>query len=192
MFINDLLLFCIMLLLHIILFLVTHWIILRRFIQDNIIYSFLMATFLSVTLISLLSYLFIASFFSSFSCYMISMIGTALTAIFAFGLYAFLGPITSDRSLACQLIILLNRFDARGESFDNIQRRFDQTNFIQKRIDECKMGGIVEEINGKFFLSKKGKKLAQIYIFLLGWLNIKNRNEYREYFYQDANLPPVR
>jgi len=189
MFVNDLLLFCFLLILHIMLFLFTHWIILRCFTKDNIIYSFLTATFLSVSLISLLSYVFISSFFSSFSCYMISMIGTALTAIFAFGLYAFLGPITSDRSLACQLIILLSRLDARGESFDNIQRRFNQTGFIQKRIDECKVGGIVQETNGKFFLSKKGKKLAQIYIFLLGWLNIKNRNEHREYFYQEANLP---
>jgi len=187
MFITDLLLFFTLLIAHIMLFLITHWIILRRFTRDNIICSFLMATFLSVTLISLLSYVFISSFFSSFSCYIISMIGTALSAIFAFGLYAFLGPITADRSLACQLIILLNKFDAPGESLDNIQRRFDQTNFIQKRIDECKMGGIVQEINGKIFLSKKGSELAQIYIFLLNWLNIKNRKEYKEYFYH--NLP---
>ena len=182
MFINDLLLFCIMLILHIMLFLVTHWIILRRFTQDNIIYSFLMATFMSVALISLLSYLFIAPFFSSFSCYIISMLGTALTAIFAFGLYAFLGPITADRSLICQLIIFFNTFDASGESFDNIQRRFNQNDFIQKRIDECKKAGIVQEVNGKFSLSKKGERLARMYIFLMNWLHIKKRGEYKEYF----------
>jgi flavoprotein len=53
------------------------------------------------------------------------------------------------------------------------------------------MGGIVEEINGKIFLSKKGKKLAQIYVFLLDWLNIKSRKEYREYFFSRCESLPV-
>jgi len=49
----------------------------------------------------------IADYFSTIESYALSVAGSGLAAIFACGLYTFLGLVTADRSLASQLLALL-------------------------------------------------------------------------------------
>jgi hypothetical protein len=49
----------------------------------------------------------IADYFSTIESHVLSTAGSGLAAIFACGLYTFLGPVTADRSLASQLLVLL-------------------------------------------------------------------------------------
>jgi hypothetical protein len=105
---NDIVLFISLFLFQILFFFLLHVIVLRIFSKSNILYSSTLTIFLSVLSVTLLSYAFISGHFSSPESYAVSAAGSGLAAIFACGLYTFLGPATADRSLACQLLVFLS------------------------------------------------------------------------------------
>jgi len=100
------LLFCLFLF-QIFVFFLLQIIIIRLFANKDLLYSSVFTAFLSVFLVVLPSYFLIADYFSTIESHVLSAAGSGLAAIFACGLYTFLGPVTADRSLASQLLVLL-------------------------------------------------------------------------------------
>jgi hypothetical protein len=182
---NDIALFISLFLFQILFFFLLHIVALRIFAKSNILYSSALTVLLSVLSVTLLSYFLVAGLFSSFESYALSAVGTGLAAIFAFGLYTFLGPATADRSLACQMIVFLSgRAGAecgRAELYD----RFDPEGFIEKRIDECREEDIIRDLGETIALTEKGKRIARVYIFLILSLGLRGRSGYKEYFPND-------
>jgi len=183
--VNDLSIFFLLFLFEIFIFLVLHFLILRFFSKSSLLYSSIVAILLTVSIVTTLSYLFISDQFSAFESYAVSVFGSGLGAIFAGFLYTFLGPATADRSLASQMLSLLNDVPDRCLSREEIFDRYDSRGFIEKRIDECRAENIIEERNGAVILTEKGKKIAQLYLYLLRSLRLREREGYREYFRRD-------
>ena len=185
MLLNDLGLFISLFLFQILFFFLLHLVILRIFAKCNILYSSVLMVFLSVLSITLLSYVFISGRFSSRESYAVAAVGSGIAAIFACGLYTFLGPATADRSLACQLLVFLGGQPGSEYRREALYRLFDSAGFIEKRIDECKKENILEDLGETIILTDKGKSIAKIYKFILRSLGLRERNDYKEYFPND-------
>jgi hypothetical protein len=179
---NDLLLFSSLFLFQLLFFFLLHIVILRIFAKSNILYTSASAVFLSVLSVTVLSYFLVSCLFSTPQSYAVSAAGSGVAAVFACGLYTFLGPATADRSLACQLLVFLYSKAGTACRREDLNLRFDSTGFIEKRIDECKKEDIIEDINGTMVLTEKGKRIARVYIFLLRSLGLRERSDYKEYF----------
>lgn len=185
MLLNDIVLFISLFLFQILFFFLLHVIVLRIFAKSNILYSSTLTIFLSVLSVTLLSYAFISGLFSSPESYAVSAAGSGLAAIFACGLYTFLGPATADRSLACQLLVFLSEKTGAECRREELYRLFDSQGFIEKRIDECRKENIIVDPGETIILTDKGKRIAGIYKFLLRSLGLRGRNDYKEYFPKD-------
>jgi hypothetical protein len=105
---TDLSLFFALFIFQMIFFFFLHFIILRIFAKSDILYSSTITALVSVSLVTLLSYFLVSGVFSSPESYAVAAAGSGVAAIFACGLYTFLGPATADRSLACQLMVFLS------------------------------------------------------------------------------------
>jgi hypothetical protein len=182
---NDLALFSSLFLFQIIFFFLLHIVILRIFAKSNILYSSVSAVFLSVSLVTILSYFLVSGLFSTPQSYAVSAAGSGAAAVFACGLYTFFGPATADRSLACQLLVFLYSKTGTACMREELYLRFDSLGFLEKRIKECREEDIIEDDNGTIVLTEKGKRIALVYIFLLRSLGLRERNDYREYFPND-------
>ncbi len=185
MILTDLFLFCSLFLFQILFFFLLHVIVLRIFVKRNILYTSTLTIILSVLSVTFLSYALVSGLFSSPESYAVSAAGSGLAAIFACGLYTFLGPATADRSLACQLLVFLSGKPGAECSREELYRLFDPAGFIEKRIDECKVENIIEDPGKTIILTDKGKRIARIYEFLLSSLRLRGRNGYKEYFPND-------
>lgn len=163
-------------------FFLLHLIVLRIFAKSNVLHSSTITVFLSVLSVTLLSYFFVSGLFSSPESYAVAAAGSAVAAIFACGLYTFLGPATADRSLACQLMVFLSGRPGAECRREEIYRRFDPVDFIEKRIDEFKKEDIIEDRVESIILTGKGRRIASVYIFLIRSLGLRARNDYRAYF----------
>lgn len=185
MLLNDLVLHISLFLFQILFFFLLHVIVLRIFAKSNILYSSTLTIFLSVMSVTLLSYVLISGLFSSTESYVVAAAGSGMAAIFACGLYTFLGPATADRSLACQLLVFLYGKPGARCGREELYRLFDPAGFIEKRIEECKIENIIEDPGKTIILTDKGKRIAGIYKFLLRSLGLRERNGYKEYFPND-------
>ncbi len=185
MLLNDLALFFSLFLFQIFFFLLLHFVILRIFAKSNLLYSSVFTSILSVVLVALLSYFLVSDLFSTPESYAVSAAGSGIAAIFACGLYTFLGPATADRSLACQLLVFLSNKAGAECRREELYHRFDPVGFIEKRIDECRKENIIEDCDETIVLTDKGKRIARVYIFLLRSLGLRERNDYKEYFPND-------
>ena len=107
--------------------------------------------------------------------------GAALAAMFTCGLYAFLGPLTADRSFAAQLIMFLYDSNKNWEKKD-ILYRFNNEAVLEKRLDECLRAKLIDKKEGNLLLTPKGKKLAWCYQWLFNALNLSRRLQYKNYF----------
>ena len=101
----DLALFFLLFVFIMVLFLAFQIASLWLFKNINILYLSASAVLLSIVLVSVASYFFISGNFSSFNTYVLSIAGSGLAAIFASGLYTFLGPATADRSLTTHFFV---------------------------------------------------------------------------------------
>ena len=182
MLLYDLVLFISLFLFQLFFFFLLHVIVLRIFAKSNILYTSALTIFLSVLSVTLLSYVFISGLFSSPESYAVSAAGSGTAAIFACGLYTFLGPATADRSLACQLLVFLSGKPGGRCRREEFYRLFDSQGFIEKRIDECRKEDIIADSGETIALTEKGKKIARVYIFLLRSLGLRERQDYKEYF----------
>ena len=182
MLVLDLTLFGCLFLSQIFIFFFLQIIILRLFTNRDLLYSSVFTAFLSVFLVIISSYFLIADHFSSMESFVLSAAGSGLAAIFACGLYTFLGPVTADRSLASQLLVLLHNMPSATIPRDDLFPLFNSVGFIEKRIDECKKEAIIVERNDSIILTEKGKRIAGMYIFLLRAINMCERKEYKQYF----------
>ena len=178
----DILLFFCLFFLDIICFLLLHFISLRLFRNIGLLYSSAWALCLSVLLVAFASYFLVSGWFSTFNSYTLSVLGSGLAAIFAGWLYTFLGPATADRSLASHLLVLLYNAEGAGSTREDIYRRYNPEEFVEKRIDECRQEKLITERNGSIVLTEKGKSITRIYLFLLSWLRLRGRDGYVEYF----------
>jgi len=163
-------------------FFLLHFIFLRINAKSNVLYSSTITVFLSVLTVTLLSYFLVAGLFSSPESYAVAEAGSVIAAIFACGLYTFLGPATADRSLACQLMVFLSGRPGAECRREEIYGRFDPADFIEKRIEEFRKENIIEDRIDSIVLTDKGKRIAAVYIFLLRSLGLRERDDYREYF----------
>ena len=68
-------------------------------------------------------------------------------------IYSIFGPIFVDRSVSYHIVEISE--DANGISFQEIKRSSDR--MIKKRLDEMVNLGLIKEIDGKYFPTKKGK-----------------------------------
>lgn len=185
MILTDITLFFSIFLFQLIFFFLLHIIILRIFAKNNVLYSSTITVLLSVPSVTLLSYFLVSGFFSSRESYAVAAAGSAIAAIFACGLYTFLGPATADRSLACQLMVFLAGRPGAECRREEICNRFDSAGFIEKRLDEFRNENITDERVETILLTDKGRRIASVYIFLLRSLGLRERNDYREYFPND-------
>ncbi|MEW6145803.1 MAG: hypothetical protein AB1598_12380 [Thermodesulfobacteriota bacterium] len=182
MILNDLALFSSLFLFQILLFCLLQIVILRIFAEINILCSSAVAVVLSVSSVTILSYFLVSGLFSTPQSYAVSAAGSGAAAVFACGLYTFLGPATADRSLACQLLVFLYGRAGTAYGLEELNLRFDSLGFIEKRINECRREDIIEDFNGTVVLTEKGKRIAKVYIFLLRSLGLRERSDYKEYF----------
>ena len=181
----DLILFGCLFISQIFIFFFLQIIVLRLFPNKDLLYSSVFTAFLSVLIAMILSYFLIAEYFTSKESYVISVVGSGLAAIFASGLYTFLGPVTADRSLASQLLVFLSTMPDSRTTKDNVFKSYNSNGFMEKRFEECRKEQIITETTETVALTKKGKKFAKVYIFLLNALSLRNRVEYRHYFRND-------
>ncbi|MFI5323198.1 MAG: hypothetical protein ACHQ6U_06640 [Thermodesulfobacteriota bacterium] len=179
---NDIALLCFLFLIQIIVFFLLHIVILRVFAAKNILYTSAFTAVLSVAIVTLSSYFLVSDWFSTIESYALSVTGSGISAIFACGLYTFLGPVTADRSLASQMLVFI--FNKAGTECrrEELYHRFDAAGFIEKRINECTKENVAEDLNETVVLTERGKRLAKVYIFLLRTLGLRERNDYKEYF----------
>lgn len=182
MILIDLLLFFILFLFQLIFFFLLHIVVLRIFTKSDILHSSTITTLLSVSSVTLLSYFLVSGLFSSPESYAVAAAGSAIAAIFACGLYTFLGPATADRSLACQLIVFLSGKPGAECRRQDLYNRFSSADFIEKRIEEFKKENIIEDRLDIIILTERGRRIAAVYIFLLRSLGLRERNGYRAYF----------
>ena len=182
MILIDLFLFFTLFLFQLIFFFLLHLIVLRIFTKSSMLYSSTVAVFLSVSSVILLSYFLVSGQFSSRESYAVAAAGSAMAAIFACGLYTFLGPATADRSLACQLMVFLSGKPGAECRREEIHRSFDSADFIEKRIDEFRKEDIIEDHIESIKLTDKGRRIASVYRFLLRTLGLRERSGYRTYF----------
>jgi hypothetical protein len=166
-------------------FFLFHFIFLRIYAKSNILYSSTVTVFLSVLSVTVLSYFFVSGLFSSPESYAVAATGSGVAAIFAGGLYTFLGPVTADRSLASQLLVFLFHRAGAECSREELYHRFDATGFIEKRIEECRKENVIEDRGDTVVLTERGKRIARVYIFLLRALGLRERDDYKEYFPND-------
>lgn len=185
MILNDLALFFCLFLLQILFFFLLHVVILRIFTKNNILHSSALTVFLSVLPVTILSYYLVSDLFSTRGSYAVAAAGSGIAAIFACGLYTFLGPATADRSLASQLLVFLCGRAGAECRRKELYNRFDSAGFIEKRIDECKKEDIIEDLGETIVLTERGKRIARVYIFLLRFLGLRERDDYKEYFPSD-------
>ncbi len=186
MLVIDLALLCLLLLFQIIVFLLLHFVTLRVFAAKNLLYASVSTVVISVALVAVSSYFLISDWFSTFESYALSVAGSGIGAIFACGLYTFLGPLTADRSLASQLLVFLYKKAGSECSREELYHRFDSAGFIEKRIDECEKEAIIEDFGETVKLTEKGKRIARGYIFLLRSLGLRERKEYKQYFRNES------
>jgi len=104
---GDLALFALLFILQIGLFLISHCIVLRSFRKRNLLYCAAASVLASAGIAILFGYFLFSGMFSSGGAWAVSITGSALASLFACGLYTFLGPVTADRSLACQMLVSL-------------------------------------------------------------------------------------
>lgn len=182
---TDLSLFFALFLFQMIFFFFLHFIILRIFAKSNILYSSTITALVSVLSVTLLSYFLVSGVFSSPESYAVAAAGSGVAAIFACGLYTFLGPATADRSLACQLMVFLSGKPGAECRREDLYNRFDSADFIEKRIEEFKKENIIEDRIESIILTDRGRRIAAVYAFLLRSLGLRERNDYREYFPND-------
>jgi hypothetical protein len=182
---TDLSLFFALFLFQMIFFFFLHFIILRIFAKSNILCSSTIAALVSVSSVTLLSYFLVSGVFSSPESYAVAAAGSGVAAIFACGLYTFLGPATADRSLACQLMVFLSGKPGAECRREDLYNRFDSADFIEKRIEEFKKENIIEDRIESIILTDRGRRIAAVYAFLLRSLGLRERNDYREYFPND-------
>ncbi len=185
MILTDITLFFSLFLSQLISFFLLHIIILRIFAKNNLLYSSTITVLLSVPSVTLLSYYLVSGFFSSRESYAVAAAGSTLAAVFACGLYTFLGPVTADRSLACQLMVFLAGRPGAEYRREEIYNRFDSADFIEKRLDEFRKENIIDERVEPIILTDKGRRITAVYIFLLRSLGLRERSDYREYFPND-------
>ena len=184
---GDLALFALLFILQIGLFLISHCIVLRSFRKRNLLYCAAASAFAATGIAILFGYFLFSGMFSSGGAWAVSITGSALASLFACGLYTFLGPVTADRSLACQMLVSLRESPGGKGTREKLLRGFDPDGFVEKRIDECKEEAILVEADGELALTEKGQKLADKYIFLLQLLRLKERAGYVQYFTTDEN-----
>jgi hypothetical protein len=182
---NDLALFFALFLFQLIFYFLLHLIILRIYAKSNILYSSTITVFVSVLSVTLLSYFLVSGVFSSPGSYAVAAAGSGIAAVFACGLYTFLGPATADRSLACQLMVFLSGKPGTGCRREDLYNRFDSADFIEKRIEEFKKENIIEDRIESIILTDRGRRIAAVYIFILRSLGLRERNDYRAYFPND-------
>ena len=135
----------------------------------------------SVVIVSLGSWFFLSRFFSNFEAYLLANTGAALAAVFTCGLYAFLGPVTADRSFAVQMVMFLYK-SKRPYSRQEIIERLDTSPILEKRYEECMRAKIMKEENGQIILTKKGRRVGWLYALIFDGLNLSNRSQYKNYF----------
>ena len=162
-------------------FVFLHWIALRSYDSKSVLIYIAGIIIVSVLIASALSWIWISKFFSSFEVYVLANTGAALAAVFTCGLYAFLGPVTADRSIAVQLVIFLYN-SKQGESKEEISRRFNTRAVLDKRYEECLRAKIIKEQDGQITLTPKGQRIAQIYLLMLQGLGLLKRSQYKNYF----------
>ena len=166
MVVYDIALFCFLFLIQIVVFLLLHFVTLRVFADKNLLYTSAFTALSSVVLVTISSYFLISDWFSTFESYALSVTGSGIAAIFASGLYTFLGPVTADRSLASQLLVFLFSKEGAVCSREELFHRFDSADFIEKRIDEFRKEYIIKDINETIILREKVKGLqGRIYFF---------------------------
>lgn len=183
---GDLGLFALLFILQTGLFFVFHCIVLRAFKKRNILYCAATSA-LAAAGIAIIIGFFLSGRFSSEGAWAVSIAGSALSSLFACGLYTFLGPATADRSLACQMLVTLRESPGGKGTRYILFQGFDPAGFVEKRIDECKEEALLVEADGELALTEKGRKLADKYIFLLRLLRLKERAGYVQYFTTDGN-----
>lgn len=178
----DIVLLMLLFLLGITAFLILHYFILRGFLKTSLLHCSIAAAFLAVGAVTVFSYYILSGLFSSIETYAVAAAGSGLAVLFASGLYTFLGPATADRSLACQMLVYLYEKPGGRIGREELLGKFDPGDFVEKRIEECRMEGILVDEGGSVVLTDKGRSVAKPYVYLIRLLRLRERAGYVQYF----------
>jgi len=139
---------------------------------------------LSTLVTVVVSHSLLAQYFSSFKAYILAVTAAAWASFLGSGLYAFLGPITAERSCTAHFLIYLDDLSGTDISETGLIKAFDAQAFMIKRFKECEQARLLVRKGGKMFLTKKGKRLAKAYRAMTAILRLKSRKQYLASFPQ--------
>jgi hypothetical protein len=111
--------------------------------------------------------------FSSESTKAVACLGASLSFIALAGLYSLLGPASVDRSLSAHIVTLLYLAPQREMSEAELFEIYTHADMLEKRFNECAQVKIVERHDKKLKLTKKGSRIAVVYIAMGKLLGIR-------------------
>jgi hypothetical protein len=139
----------------------------------RIVTTFNKITVLATLITGVLSFVLLKPYYTSDSTFYIGSFGILLAAIFFLGLFSYAGPICADRSISVAMAILLTRAPQFTLTKQKLEELYSNDKILGKRYEEFREAGVVLIQNETLVLTKKGQKIAQFYMLLLKFLNLK-------------------
>ena len=142
---------------------------------SNLPTHFIIIISLSVIFTSAFSYFFLIDYYTVYSTFLTSTVGSICSAAFLSGFYSFAGPICADRSLSVHILLLTKYSKKNDFDIDKLLNVYNNEKVILRRLDEMSNAGVISVKNGSIEVTPKGEKISIIYELMINFLGLKRK-----------------
>ena len=163
---KDVLLFFAILLIGTVVFLPLHVVALRARGGAQLITTLITVIGVSTVAALLLAWLLLGDRFSSPGAAFVAYVSGALCFAAYAGLYSLLLPSSVDRSVSVHIVKLLYLAPGQRMSESELLGLYTHDDMLRKRFNDCISTGIIEREGDKLVLTRKGARIARLYLLV--------------------------
>ncbi len=172
---NYLLIMFLTFLIFFIIFFILQFLYFRNKNYNNLPTHFNIIIIMSVFFTGTFSYYFLIDYYTVYSTFLTSTIGSICSAAFLAGFYSFAGPICADRSLSVH-ILLITKYSKENDLYiDDLLNIYNNEKVILRRLDEMSNAGVISISNDSIKVTPKGEKISIIYESMINYLGLKRK-----------------